>query len=397
MNKKKMILTSLASVAILGAGFVASQPTVVKAEDAPQAVEQSLSEKQQEFLSNFNKAAEAIVKELKEYLDNAKGDSELENQIQGFIDEFEKRTKAQKADYEERFKKGLTAEDAEKEVEEKAKEEEVAEEQEAKEEAAAQKEFLSNFDKAAEAIVKELKEYLDNAKGDSELQNQIQGFIDEFEKRTKAQKADYEERFKKGLTAEDAEKEVEEKAKEEEVAEEQEAKEEEAAQQEFLANFDKALKDAVSKLEEDAKNNPEIEEQIQDTIAKLKAEADKTKAKIVEGFKQGLTAEDAEKAIDDANKKSAEEEKAAQEEFLANYDAALKAAIAELEKAETNSPEEAKAKADTIAALKAASDETRKQIVEGFKKGLTAKQAEKFIDVLNKKAAEEDKAKEKPA
>ncbi|CYM38492.1 pspA [Streptococcus pneumoniae] len=29
MNKKKMILTSLASVAILGAGFVTSQPTFV--------------------------------------------------------------------------------------------------------------------------------------------------------------------------------------------------------------------------------------------------------------------------------------------------------------------------------------------------------------------------------
>ncbi|HGQ1527352.1 TPA: hypothetical protein ACL38U_001190 [Streptococcus pneumoniae] len=37
MNKKKMILTSLASVAILGAGFVASQPTFVRAEDAPVA------------------------------------------------------------------------------------------------------------------------------------------------------------------------------------------------------------------------------------------------------------------------------------------------------------------------------------------------------------------------
>lgn len=37
MNKKKMILTSLASVAILGAGFVASQPTVVRAEAAPVA------------------------------------------------------------------------------------------------------------------------------------------------------------------------------------------------------------------------------------------------------------------------------------------------------------------------------------------------------------------------
>lgn len=35
MNKKKMILTSLASVAILGAGFVASQPTFVRAEESP--------------------------------------------------------------------------------------------------------------------------------------------------------------------------------------------------------------------------------------------------------------------------------------------------------------------------------------------------------------------------
>lgn len=34
MNKKKMILTSLASVAVLGAAFVASQPSVVKADDS---------------------------------------------------------------------------------------------------------------------------------------------------------------------------------------------------------------------------------------------------------------------------------------------------------------------------------------------------------------------------
>ncbi len=44
MNKKKMILTSLASVAILGAGFVTSQPTVVRAEEAPVA-SQSKAEK----------------------------------------------------------------------------------------------------------------------------------------------------------------------------------------------------------------------------------------------------------------------------------------------------------------------------------------------------------------
>ena len=39
MNKKKMILTSLASVAVLGAAFVASQPSVVKADDKPAATQ----------------------------------------------------------------------------------------------------------------------------------------------------------------------------------------------------------------------------------------------------------------------------------------------------------------------------------------------------------------------
>lgn len=48
MNKKKMILTSLASVAILGAGFVTSQPTFVRAEESPQVVEKSSLEKKYE-------------------------------------------------------------------------------------------------------------------------------------------------------------------------------------------------------------------------------------------------------------------------------------------------------------------------------------------------------------
>lgn len=39
MNKKKMILTSLASVAVLGAAFVASQPSVVKADGKPVATQ----------------------------------------------------------------------------------------------------------------------------------------------------------------------------------------------------------------------------------------------------------------------------------------------------------------------------------------------------------------------
>ena len=176
------------------------------------------------------------------------------------------------------------------------------------------------------------------------------------------------------------------------------AAEETTAQNEILANFDKALEDAIAELKKaDTQNNPELAKQVAEAITKLKAEAAKQKKEIEDGFKNGLTVEEAEKAIDDANKKAAEEAKAEaeakakQDEFLANYDKALEEAVKELEKAETNSPEEAKAKADTIAALKAASDATRKQIVEGFEKGLTVEEAEKLIDKANEKAAEEDK------
>ena len=111
-----------------------------------------------------------------------------------------------------------------------------------------------------------------------------------------------------------------------------------------------------------------------------------------------MTVKQAEALIDAANDKAAEEdkeavakEKAAQDEFLANYDKALEEAVKALEAAKTNSPEEVKAKSDTIASLKAAAAQTRAEIVEGFKKGLTAKQAEALIDELNKKDAEEDK------
>ena len=64
----------------------------------------------------------------------------------------------------------------------------------------------------------------------------------------------------------------------------------------------------------------------------------------------------------------AEEETTAQNEFLANFDKALDETVKALEAAKTNSPEEVKAKADTIAALKAAAAQTRAEIVEGFKK-----------------------------
>ena len=258
-----------------------------------------------------------------------------------------------------------------------------------------QDEILANFDKALAETIKELEE---EAKNDPDSAESIKNTIAKLKEEAAKERAKIEDGFKTGKTAEATEKEIEEIAKKEEAAEKAEAEAEEAAQKEFLANFDKALEDAIAELKKaDTQNDPELAKQVAEAITKLKEEAAKQKKEIEDGFKKGLTVEEAEKAIDDANKKAAEEAKAEakakakQDEFLANYDKALEEAVKELEKAETNSPEEAKAKADTIAALKAASDATRKQIVEGFEKGLTVEEAEKLIDKANEKAAEEDK------
>ena len=256
-----------------------------------------------------------------------------------------------------------------------------------------QEEILANFDKALAETIKELEE---EAKNDPDSAESIKNTIAKLKEEAAKERAKIEDGFKTGKTAEATEKEIEEIAKKEEAAEKAEAEAEKAAQDEFLANYDKALEEAVKELEKAETNSPEEAQAKADTIAALKAASDATRKQIVEGFEKGLTVKEAEKLIDKANEKAAEEdkeaaakEKAAQDEFLANYDKALEEAVKELEKAETNSPEEAKAKADTIAALKAASDKTRAEIVEGFKKGLTAKQAEALIDELNKKAAEE--------
>ena len=263
------------------------------------------------------------------------------------------------------------------------------------EEKANQDKILANFDKALAETIKELEE---EAKNDPDSAESIKDTIAKLKAEAAKERAKIEDGFKTGKTAEATEGEIEEVAKAEEEKEKAEAEAEEAAQKEFLANFDKALEDAIAELKKaDTQNDPELAKKVEDAITKLKEEAAKQKKEIEDGFNSGLTVEEAEKLIDDANKKAAEEakaaaeEKAKQDEFLANYDKALEEAVKELEKAETNSPEEAKAKTDTIAALKAASDATRKQIVEGFKKGLTAKQAEELIDKANEKAAEEDK------
>ena len=384
MDKKKIILTSLASVAMLGSAFIASQPSVVKAAEETTA--------QNEILANFDQALEETIKELEEEAKNDPGSAES---IKETIAKLKAEAAKERAKIEDGFKTGKTAEATENEIEEIAKKEEAEEEEAAKAEEAAQKEFLANFDKALEDAIAELKKA--DTQNNPELAKQVAEAITKLKAEAAKQKKEIEDGFKNGLTVEEAEKAIDDANKKaaEEAKAEAEAK---AKQDEFLANYDKALEEAVKELEKAETNSPEEAKAKADTIAALKAASDATRKQIVEGFEKGLTVEEAEKLIDKANEKAAEEdkeaaakEKAAQDEFLANYDKALEEAVKELEKAETNSPEEAKAKADTIAALKAASDATRKQIVEGFEKGLTAKQAEELIDKANEKATEEDK------
>ena len=401
MDKKKFLTASLASVAVLGSAFVVSQPSVVKAEGQPVASSQPAENKesaQKEFLTNFDEALKAVIAELEKAETNSPEEAKAKADTIAALKAASNQTREEIV---EGFKKGLTVKQAE-ELIDKANEKAAEEDKEAAaKEEAAQKEFLANYDAALKAAIAELEKAETNSPEEAKAKSDTIAALKAASDETRKQIV---EGFKKGLTAKQAEKFIDELNKKAAEEDKEAAAKEKAAQEEFLANYDQALKDAIAELEKAETNSPEEAKAKADTIAALKAASNQTREEIVEGFKKGLTVKQAEELIDKANEKAAEEDKeaaakeeAAQKEFLANYDAALKAAIAELEKAETNSPEEAKAKSDTIAALKAASDETRKQIVEGFKKGLTAKQAEKFIDELNKKAAEEDKAKEKPA
>ena len=364
-----------------------------KAEEAAEEAEaQEEAAAQKEFLANFDKALEDAIAELKKA--DTQKDPELEKQVQDAITKLKEEAAKQKKEIEDGFKNGLTVEEAEKAIDDankKAEEEAKAE----AEEKAAQDEFLANYDKALEEAVKELEKAETNSPEEAKAKADTIAALKAASEQTRSAIV---EGFKKGMTVEEAEKLID-QANEKAAAEDKEAAaKEKAAQDEFLSNYDKALEEAVKALEAAKTNSPEEVKAKADTIAALKAAAAQTRAEIVEGFKKGLTAKQAEVFIDELNKKAAEEdkeaaakEKAAQEEFLANYDKALEEAVKALEAAKTNSPEEVKAKADTIAALKAAAAQTRAEIVEGFKKGLTAKQAEVFIDELNKKAAEEDK------
>ncbi|HEW0884886.1 TPA: nucleoside triphosphate hydrolase, partial [Streptococcus pneumoniae] len=88
MNKKKMILTSLASVAVLGAGFVASQPASVRAEGAQPAAEKAPTyDDLLKLLKEFENDAIAAIGKRTDLTDEQKGAKRKE--IKEFINKDE--------------------------------------------------------------------------------------------------------------------------------------------------------------------------------------------------------------------------------------------------------------------------------------------------------------------
>ena len=435
MDKKRMILASLASAAVLGAGFTATQQAVVKADDpiktnseqaaeAKKAAEAKVAElekkaaeakskaaeaetaltaakqaaekaAQNEFSANFDEALDETIKGLEEDLKNS---PELKVQIQGFIDELKKQAGEKKAAFETAFKEGKTAAEVEKEVEEAAKAEEEAEAREAKEEADAQAAFLANFDKALNDTIEKLEKT--NVENNDELKTQKQEIIKALKEEAAETRKQIEEGFKNGLTAEDAEEAIEESNKKsaEEAAEK--AKAEATAQAAFLDNFDKSVDATVKELEEYANSNPEIKEKIQRVIAEFKKQAEEKKAGFVQSFQNGVTAkvvekevEEVAKAEEEAEAREAKEEAAAQAAFLDNFDKSVDATVKELEEDAKNNPEIKEQIQGFIDEFKKQSKEKRAEFVKGFQNGLTAEEAEEEVEKVAK-AEEEAEATE---
>ena len=435
MDKKRMILASLASAAVLGAGFTATQQAVVKADDsiktnseqaaeAKKAAEAKVAElekkaaeakskaaeaetaltaakqaaekaAQDEFSANFDEALNDTIKGLEE---DAKNNPELKDQIQGFIDELKKQAGEKKAAFETAFKEGKTAAEVEKEVEEVAKAEEEAEAREAKEEADAQTAFLEKFDKDLNAIIEKLEKT--NTENNAELEAQKQEAIKALREEATETRKKIEEGFKNGLTAEDAEEAIEESNKKsaEEAAEK--AKAEAKAQQDFLDNFDKSVNATVKELEEYGNSNPEIKEKIQRVIAEFKKQADEKKAGFVQSFQDGVTAKVVEKEVEEVAKaeeeveaREAKEEADAQAAFLDNFDKSVDATVKELEEYANSNPEIKEQIQGFIDGFKKLSKEKRTEFVEDFQNGLTAEEAEEEVEKVAK-AEEEAEATE---
>ena len=140
-----------------------------------------------------------------------------------------------------------------------------------------------------------------------------------------------------------------------------------AAQKEFLANYDKALTDSVSELEKGKTTSPEEAKAKADLIAKLKEVAAANRAEIEEAFKNGATAADADKFLEEAKKTPKEAGKDVEAKKLtADETKKLDEADKEAEEYENNAPESEKLQ-DKIDVLNLKIEDLKKRAEEDTK------------------------------
>ena len=171
MNKKKMILTSLASVAVLGAAFVASQPSVVKADDSTTSQPTATKPAGETGAADTSKS-EVTSPEIKKAEDDAKAAEAKVTEAQAKVDttttaanEANTKLEAEKKEAADAKTAKTEAEEAKKAADaelaaakEKAAEADAKAKEEAKKEADAKKEEADS----KEALTEALKQLPDN-------------------------------------------------------------------------------------------------------------------------------------------------------------------------------------------------------------------------------------------
>ena len=166
MNKKKMILTSLASVAVLGAAFAASQPSVVKA-DGPTNTTQPAATG-----ATDTSKSEVTSPEIKQAEDEAKAKEEEAAKAQAKVDTTTPAANEAATKLETEKKEAADAEAAKTEAEKaktaadeelaKAKEEAAKADAKAKEEAKKEEDAKKEEADSKDALTEALKQLPDN-------------------------------------------------------------------------------------------------------------------------------------------------------------------------------------------------------------------------------------------
>ena len=117
------------------------------------------------------------------------------------------------------------------------------------------------------------------------------------------------------------------------------------AKKAFLAEFDKASSDTANKFKEQIEKETDAENKkaLEAALAKFKEDSSNAKKEFEEGFANGLSVADAEKALDDYNKVGGSNTPVAPLTYTGNtLPEDLKAKIDAAEKAEANRPESEK-------------------------------------------------------